>query len=168
MERKTKIRQIVQKIAVLLAVILALPQTPLAQRMGFGYVEAHADPVTEKLTPEISIGISLCGTTLKIFPCFSVSDGNPTPGGSINYEYKIVDFDDNGENNDPYLELASNVNVSQACSITVENTDMGKAILIRCSYSGDDNYSACSYENSEKCISMMRLVTPDMTYVSGV
>lgn len=52
--KKRRIKQIIQKIAISLTIILAVPNVPMVQNLGLGYTEVHADPEPENLTPEIT------------------------------------------------------------------------------------------------------------------
>jgi len=44
MNRSAKIRRVIQVIAIMLALTLSFPQIPLAQKLGLGYEEVHAEP----------------------------------------------------------------------------------------------------------------------------
>ena len=63
MERNNKIRRLIQKIAVFLAVILAFPQTALAQGIGLGTVPVKAEEEVyftaydEPFEGDLSIGL---------------------------------------------------------------------------------------------------------------
>ena len=172
MKHSFKIKRIIQKIAIILAVILALPQTPMAQRLGLGYTEAHADP----LNSWIYLTTKMYGETLIIKPGFGVEE--PVPGGTITYEYLIVDSFDYETDYLTYQfnTLKKNVQSGETDKIPVNEAYefsfsdyVGKTLLLRFSYSGDDIYDTYSYSvNPSYNYSIIRLVLPEISQVKDV
>ena len=57
MEKGRRIKRLIQKIAISLAVFLAVPNVPMVQNLGLCYTEVHAapGPISEK--PLLNLGV---------------------------------------------------------------------------------------------------------------
>ena len=165
MNKSSKIRRVIQKIAIILAVIMALPQTPMAQSLGLGYVEAHAEPQAKISDYDMSLDTYIVGNKLIIKPYFyGMPDDSPTPEGKISYEYQIVEWDATDDDiKDTYAVLASNVDISSQYEWSCEDY-LGKMIIIRWSYTGDDNYESYSnYDLENYYYNYTRLTPPKVS-----
>ena len=155
MGKSARIRRLIQKIAIVLAVILALPQMPMAQRIGLGYVEAHAEPEPEgeKSDPYIYITSTVCGSKLIITPGSALFGGAVPPTGNMHYDYAYVNYDEETNQYSECSEYSSMSDDEKTVSDTlvwdIPEVAVGKMIGIRYSYSGDDNYYSYPDEENE-------------------
>jgi len=165
MNRSAKIRRVIQVIAIMLALTLSFPQIPLAQKLGLGYEEVHAEPgegfeigeggIINNIGSEksgIYLETYIRGNNLIITPEYEVSEEDPEPEGTITYYYRLVDYT-TGESDGDSAEFAllkENVSLSETITFEINSEDIGKTIIISFYYSGDNYYESFFSDDEEQ------------------
>ncbi|MCR5204419.1 MAG: chitobiase/beta-hexosaminidase C-terminal domain-containing protein [Lachnospiraceae bacterium] len=169
MDKRRKIRHLIQKIAIVLAVILALPQTPMAQNIGLGYKEVYAEPL-EDAYPNIMAHFR--GNDLLLTLDFDVAPDKTRPTGTMSLYYC-----DNYDDEDIFLKtIAEKVPVEGYTWDNIPADLFNNEIGLYFYYSGDDNYSEQNYryydEDEEDYIYCdplsITLIPPTITTLSDV
>ena len=142
--KKRRIKQIIQKIAISLTIILAVPNVPMGQDLGLGYTEAHA---AQEYNAVVGLGAYFCDKRLVLEPLIIPNNCHYEPTGTITYEY-TTDMDAAEQN---FVKIAEEQPISEKFVWDVENEApdlLDTIILVRAKYSGDDNYFGGKSKNT--------------------
>jgi len=139
MKKKSGTGKFIRAIAILLVIILALPQNPLVEIFDAGLVKAHAD--IAKYDPSMYIELTAFKNTLVITPevIGDYRAGNLDPTGTLTYKYCIGTEVLSPE----WKTIASGQSLTEPYYWDFSEAGIqGKEITINVCYSGDDNYNS--------------------------
>ena len=158
MSKGTKIQRVLQKLAVMLAIILAFPATPMPQMLGTDITRVYAN---EKSDVEFFIETTrtIPGGYAKTYAYVEGVDGKASPTGTITLEYSLDDITYNDEHrianpqNMTWISLQANMDLDSQGKYSYLIPDAAKTkneVLIKASYSGDELYNpAVAYREAD-------------------
>ncbi len=153
MSKGTKIQRVLQKLAVMLAIILAFPATPMSQMLGTGITRVYAGET--ELYAELNVVLSDDKSEANLSVAFFQEYGGDVviPGGSLSFSYAAFDTvneayaatDISPESNVVWNNIVAGCSVSTQYVWTIPEDAKNKFVIVKAEYTGDATYSEGYY-----------------------